>query len=237
MTRFVIPVGAGTPLPGDHRSAPALVPVVAQDHLTGEIRMVAFASEEAVRLTLESGRATFWSRSRSVLWEKGRTSGNAMDVVSVLVDCDADCLVYLVAPRGPTCHTGAPSCFFRRAELLDGLLEVTDAQVPAPTLLARLEAVLEARKASTGTASYAKSLYDGGAAKIGEKLVEEAGELAAAVAGESDERVIAEAADVIFHVMVALRSRGVAHADVLRELDRRTGISGHDEKRARSVAG
>lgn len=233
MTRFVIPVGAGT-----QGSAPALVPVVAQDHLTGEIRMVAFASEEAVKLTLQSGRATFWSRSRSELWEKGLTSGNSMVVVSVLVDCDADCLVYLVAPKGPTCHTGAPSCFFRRAELRAGVIEVTDGEeVPAPTLLGRLEAVLEARKASTGKASYVKSLYEGGAPKIGEKLVEEAGELAAAVAGESDERVISEAADVIFHVMVALRSRGVACADVLRELDRRTGISGHDEKRARSVAG
>ena len=214
-----------------------LIPVVAQDHLTGQVRMVAFATEKAVQLTLESGRATFWSRSRGELWEKGRTSGNTLRVTGVLVDCDADCLVYLVAANGPTCHTGAATCFFRRAELEDGEVRVTDTAVPASTLLARLEVVLEARKSSTGKASYAKSLYDGGAAKIGEKLVEEAGELARAVAGESDERVASEAADVLFHVMVALRSRDVAFEDVLRELERRTGTSGHDEKRTRSVTG
>jgi phosphoribosyl-AMP cyclohydrolase / phosphoribosyl-ATP pyrophosphohydrolase len=214
-----------------------LLPVVAQDHLTGQVRMVAFATEKAVALTLETGRATFWSRSRGELWEKGRTSGNWMAVKGVLVDCDADCLIYLVAPSGPTCHTGAPSCFYRRATLEDGKLCVTDSEVPGATLLARLEAVLEARQASDAKASYAKSLYDGGAAKIGEKLLEEAGELARAVAGEDGERVASEAADVLFHVMVALRSRGVAFEEVLRELDRRTGTSGHDEKRARHAAG
>src|SRR6476661_3379386 len=94
-----------------------LIPVVAQEQLTGEVRMVAFATEEAVRTTLESGRATFWSRSRGELWEKGSTSGNTLAVTGVLVDCDEDCLVYLVAPSGPTCHTGRASCFFRRATL------------------------------------------------------------------------------------------------------------------------
>ena len=199
--------------------------------------MVAFATEQAVRLTLETKRATFWSRSRGELWEKGRTSGHFLDVHGVLVDCDADCLVYLVAARGPTCHTGAPTCFFRRAALENGVIAISDTEVPAPTLLARLEAVLESRKASTGKASYAKSLYDGGAARIGEKLVEEAGELARAVGGEDDDRVVAEAADVLFHVMVALRSRGVAFDAVLRELDRRTGTGGHDEKRTRQPTG
>lgn len=217
-----------------------LLPVVAQDHLTGEVRMVAFASEQAVRLTLETGRATFWSRSRGELWEKGRTSGNTLAVKGVLVDCDADCLVYLVAPNGPTCHTGRTSCFFRCATLDDSTpprIVVSDTVVPVPTLLARLELVLEERKASNAKASYVKSLYEGGPTKIGEKLVEEAGELATAVAGEADDRVVSEAADVLFHVMVALRSRGVSIEAVLQELDRRTGTSGHDEKRARQPAG
>jgi phosphoribosyl-ATP pyrophosphohydrolase/phosphoribosyl-AMP cyclohydrolase len=202
--------------------------------------MVAFASEQAVRLTLETGRATFWSRSRGELWEKGRTSGNTLAVKAVLVDCDADCLVYLVAPNGPTCHTGRASCFFRRATLDESSpprIVVSDAEVPAPTLLLRLEAVLEARKASHAKASYVKSLYEGGPPKIGEKLVEEAGELAHAVAAEGDDRVVSEAADVLFHVMVALRSRGVSVQAVFQELDRRTGTSGHDEKRARHAAG
>jgi phosphoribosyl-ATP pyrophosphohydrolase/phosphoribosyl-AMP cyclohydrolase len=210
-----------------------LVPVIAQDHRTGEVRMMAFATEGAVRRTLETKRATFYSRSRGELWEKGKTSGNPMEVTAVLVDCDADCLVYLVEPRGPSCHTGAPSCFFRRLELAGDAIVLRDEEVPAPTLLARLEAVLEARRRATSEASYTKSLYEGGAAKIGAKLREEADELARAVASESDERVVGEAADVLFHLMVALRSRDVRFDAVLEELDRRFGTSGHDEKRRR----
>jgi phosphoribosyl-AMP cyclohydrolase / phosphoribosyl-ATP pyrophosphohydrolase len=214
-----------------------LVPVVAQDHVTGEIRMVAFATPEAVRLTLETKRATFWSRSRGELWEKGRTSGHTLDVTGVLVDCDADCLVYLVAPRGPTCHTGAATCFFRRLDrdATTGDVLIRDEAVPASTLLARLEATLEARKSATAQSSYVRSLYDGGPSKIGGKLREEADELARAVEGESNQRVVSEAADVLFHVMVALRSRAVSIADVLAELERRTGTSGHEEKASRKT--
>jgi phosphoribosyl-ATP pyrophosphohydrolase/phosphoribosyl-AMP cyclohydrolase len=218
---------------GSLGNLPDLIPVVAQDRISGEVRMVAFATREAVILTLETGRATFWSRSRGELWEKGRTSGNTLEVDSVLVDCDADCLVYLVTAAGPTCHTGAPTCFFRRLALEDGAPVVKDEPASAPTLLLRLEAVLEERKRSTGEKSYTKSLYEGGADKIGGKLREEADELARAVAGEDDGRVASEAADVLFHVMVALRSRGVPLEAVLRELDRRSGTSGHDEKRRR----
>lgn len=213
----------------------ALLPVVAQDQLTGEVRMVAYANEAAIRHTLESGRATFFSRSRSELWVKGLTSGNVMDVSSVLVDCDADCVIYLVRPHGPSCHTGAPTCFFRRLALDDTKLAVRDDEVPASTLLARLEAVLEARRSSSAAKSYTKSLFDGGSTKIGEKLREEADELSRAIAGEPDERVTSEAADVLFHVMVALKSRGLSITEVLRELERRSGTSGHDEKRGRAA--
>ena len=187
--------------------------------------MVAYANAKALRHTLATGRATFFSRSRGELWEKGKTSGNTMEVASVLVDCDADCLIYLVTPRGPSCHTGTPTCFFRRVVADGDRFAVHDDDVAAPTLLARLEAVLEARKASTAEASYTRSLYDGGAEKIGGKLREEAGELAAALAGESDERVVAEAADLLFHVMVGLRARGVDAAAVLGELDRRSAVT------------
>jgi phosphoribosyl-ATP pyrophosphohydrolase/phosphoribosyl-AMP cyclohydrolase len=210
-----------------------LLPVVVQDHVTGEVRMLAWATEEAVRATLATGRATFFSRSRGELWVKGQTSGHTLEVVSVLVDCDADALVYLVVPHGPTCHTGAPSCFFRRLTP-EGAL---DEAASAPTLLARLDAVLLARRAATAEKSYAKSLYDGGPAKIGEKLREEADELARAVASEADDRVASEAADVLFHVMVALRSRGLGVEAVLRELERRAGTGGHEEKKRRPPKG
>jgi phosphoribosyl-ATP pyrophosphohydrolase/phosphoribosyl-AMP cyclohydrolase len=210
--------------------AQGLVPVVVQDHLTGEIRMVAFATNEAVRNTIRTGRATFWSRSRGELWEKGRMSGNDIRVLRVLVDCDADCVVYSSDPHGNSCHTGAESCFF---QALEGDTLGQASQQPQ-TLLAVLESVLEARKTSTGKASYTKSLYDGGADAIGAKIREEADEFACALGTETDERVANEAADVVYHMLVGLRSRNVPLRRVLLELERRLGTSGHEEKRGRS---
>jgi phosphoribosyl-ATP pyrophosphohydrolase/phosphoribosyl-AMP cyclohydrolase len=208
-----------------------LVPVVVQDHLTGDVRMVAFATSEAVRKTVETGRATFWSRSRGELWEKGRTSGNEIAVYRVLVDCDADCVVYSGEPRGASCHTGAQSCFFQ--VLQDGKLLQSSGQ--PQTLLATLEAVLESRKKSTGAASYTKSLYDAGPAAIAAKIREEAAELGHAIESENDERVVSEAADTLYHLVVALRWRAIPLRRVLAELGRRLGTSGHDEKAQRSA--
>ena len=207
-----------------------LVPVVVQDHLTGEIRMVGYANDEAVAATLETGKGTFWSRSRGELWEKGGTSGNPFRVERVLIDCDADCLVYQGEPHGPTCHTGAGSCFFRTLE--DG--DIQTRGEPPQTLLATLEAVLESRKKSTGSASYTKSLYDAGAHAVGAKIGEEAAELSHAIAEESDERVVSEAADTLYHLMVALRWRAIPFRRVLAELASRFGTSGHEEKAQRS---
>jgi phosphoribosyl-AMP cyclohydrolase / phosphoribosyl-ATP pyrophosphohydrolase len=212
--------------------AEGLVPVIVQDHLTGEVRMFAYANAEAVRRTLATGKATFWSRSRRELWEKGQTSGNEIRVARVLVDCDADCVVYSSEPKGNSCHTGAPSCFFRALEPEASAL----ADVPAntgQTLLTALESTLEARKESTGRSSYTKSLYDAGAPKIGAKVTEEAGELVQALAGESDERVVSETADLLYHVIVGLRWRAIPFRRVLGELARRFGKSGHDEKASR----
>lgn len=197
-----------------------LMPVVVQDALTGEVRMLAYADEAALERTRESKRATFFSRSRNAPWVKGETSGNVIDVDEVRLDCDGDAALYLGRPSGPTCHTGAETCF------------QTGARAP---LLLKLEAELEARKASTGGKSYTKSLYEGGALRIGEKLREEADELARAVDGEADSRVVSEAADVVYHLMVALRHRNVGLREVLAELDRRFGQSGHEEKAARTT--
>lgn len=214
--------------------ANGLVPVIVQDRLTGEVRMFAYATNEAIRLTLETGRATFWSRSRGELWEKGRTSGNEIRVAQVLVDCDSDCVIYSGEPHGNSCHTGAPSCFFQALESGAAGEKLASASERPQVLLTSLEAVLEARKTSGEEKSYTKSLYDGGAGRIGAKLEEEAGELARAVATESDERVVSEAADVLYHLLVALRWRSVPLRRVLAELARRFGVSGHEEKASRS---
>jgi phosphoribosyl-AMP cyclohydrolase / phosphoribosyl-ATP pyrophosphohydrolase len=223
---------AQLPLTFDSRG---LVPVIVQDHLTGEVRMFAFATPEAIQRTRQTGRATFWSRSRSELWEKGRTSGNEIRVLRVWVDCDGDCVIYSSEPHGPSCHTGALSCFFQTLEGEAG--SETLEQTPTPqTLLGALESVLEARKSSTGKASYTRSLYDAGAPKIAAKLREEAGEAAQAIESESDERVVSEAADVLYHLLVGLRWRAIPLRRVLAELARRVGTSGHEEKASRSPA-
>ncbi|MCA9610363.1 MAG: bifunctional phosphoribosyl-AMP cyclohydrolase/phosphoribosyl-ATP diphosphatase HisIE [Myxococcales bacterium] len=202
-----------------------LLTVVAQDHRTGEVRMVAHATPEALEQTLATGRATFYSRSRQKLWVKGEESGHVLAVREVWIDCDADCVVYLVVPAGPSCHTGAPSCFFRRLD--------ADDEARALPVLMRLEAELERRRGDTAAKSYTKSLLDEGPRKIGAKIREEAGELADAIAEETDARVVSEMADLLYHAMVGLLHRGIPLADVEDELARRFGVSGHDEKASR----
>ena len=204
-----------------------LIPAIVQDRLTGQVRMLAYANREAIARTLATGRATFFSRSRGALWEKGATSGNAVHVAAVVADCDADALLYLADPVGPTCHTGSPSCFFRRVRE-DGTAEENG--VDASAFLDDLGREIEARKRSSAAKSYTKHLLDGGAERIGAKLREEAGELAQAIASESDDRVAAEAADVLYHVLVGLTSRGVPLRSVIAELAARAGQSGHEEK-------
>lgn len=213
-----------------HFGEGGLLPAIAQDRMTGQVRMVGYMSPASLARTLETGRATFWSRSRGEIWEKGATSGNALHVSAIYADCDADALLLLVDPRGPTCHTGSPSCFFRRVGP-DGL--AADEGHDAGAFLAELEREIEDRKQSSAQKSYTRHLLDGGAPRIGGKIREEAGELAEAIASESDERVASEAADVLYHVLVGLSSRGLTLRDAVAVLARRAGTSGHEEKARR----
>ena len=139
----------------------------------------------------------------------------------------------LADPVGPSCHTGRPSCFFRRISA-NGIEEEADQAGP---FLARLEGEIEARRQSTEAKSYTKSLLEAGAARIGDKVREEADEFARAAVGESDERTISEAADVVYHLLVGLASRRIAWRDVLGALAKRAGTSGHAEKAARGTKG
>jgi phosphoribosyl-ATP pyrophosphohydrolase/phosphoribosyl-AMP cyclohydrolase len=208
-----------------------LLPAVVQDGLTGEVRMVAWMSPEALALTQETGKATFYSRSRQKLWVKGETSGNTLPVRRVVADCDLDTVLVDVAPAGPSCHTGQDSCFFR-----EPTTEGADIASAAPVLV-RLERTIEARVESDSDKSYTRWLLDRGPSVIGDKVREEADELGRALVDESNERVASEAADVLFHVMVGLRARNLGLRDVLAELERRMGQSGIEEKRARSRPG
>ncbi len=223
------------PLSALNYSSHGLIPVIAQDAETGEIRMMAYADRLAIEKTLETGFAHFFSRSRGEMWKKGATSGNTLAIRSVWVDCDGDTLIYMVDPAGPSCHTGAETCFFRRlddgGDLVEGHL-VDGYEDAAPTLL-RLERTLQARKASDARKSYTKSLLDAGAPKIDEKLREEAAELGRALIDESDDRVTSEASDLLYHLLVGLVLRKLPLRNLLTELSRRFGQSGHEEKASR----
>ncbi len=191
--------------------------------------MVAWMNQLALEQTLSSGLATFYSRSRGQLWTKGETSGNRLVVREVWTDCDADALLLLVEPEGPSCHTGRPSCFFRRLSPNGA----DDAR--ALLTLQALEATIYARKSSAAEVSYTRSLLDAGPSKIGAKLREEADELARAIGDETDQRVASEAADLLFHMLVGLASRDVPLRRVLEALQSRVGVSGHEEKNRRGA--
>jgi len=197
-----------------------LTAAVVQHALTGRVLMLGYMDDEALQRTRESGDVWFWSRSKQRLWKKGETSGNVLKLVDLKADCDADAWLVRALPAGPTCHTGSQTCFG------------TDGKEPAPTELEALYQTIVARKnAPAGTKSYVKQLLDGD--RVGAKITEEAGELVAELPSGAKERVIAEAADLFFHALVGLAARDVTLEDVARELHRRAGTSGIDEKAAR----
>ena len=175
-----------------------LIPVIVQDARTNRVLMLAYADDEALRRTRETGEAWFWSRSRGELWHKGATSGNTMAVEEIRDDCDGDALLYRVRPSGPACHTGAESCF-------------------APWLWR----IVADRAATRPEGSYVARILDGGPAAAARKLGEEGVEAALAAVTESDERLLEELADVWFHSYVLLASRGLQPSAVEDELRRR----------------
>jgi phosphoribosyl-AMP cyclohydrolase / phosphoribosyl-ATP pyrophosphohydrolase len=187
-----------------------LTPCVVQDWSTGEVLMLGYMNEEALRRTRQSGDLHLWSRSRGEPWHKGATSGNVQKVRALRLDCDGDTLLALVEPAGPACHTGERTCFHR------GELEPA---APHETLPA-LERTLAERARERPQGSYTVELLDD-PPRIGEKMMEEAEEAARSAREESEERVDEEAADVLYHLLVLLRSRGRSLADAEAVLDGR----------------
>jgi phosphoribosyl-AMP cyclohydrolase / phosphoribosyl-ATP pyrophosphohydrolase len=179
-----------------------LVPCVIQDWATGEVLTLAYMSPESLQLTRDTGELHLWSRSRDELWHKGATSGNTQQVKALRLDCDGDAVLALVEPAGPACHTGERTCFHH------GELEP-----PAPhEALPGLERTLQARAQERPEGSYTAQLL-ADPRHLGEKVQEEAEEVARAAREESDERVAEEAADVLYHLAVLLKGRGLALAD------------------------
>jgi phosphoribosyl-AMP cyclohydrolase / phosphoribosyl-ATP pyrophosphohydrolase len=187
-----------------------LAPCVIQDWASGEVLTLAYMNAEALAKTRETGELHLWSRSRDELWHKGATSGNTQAVKAIRFDCDLDAVLAVVEPAGPACHTGARTCFH------NGELEP-----PAPhEVLPGLERTIAARAAERPEGSYTAELL-ADPAQVGEKVQEEAEEVARAAREESDERVAEEAADVLYHLAVLLRSRGLSLADAEEVLSAR----------------
>lgn len=192
-------------------AADGLLPAIVQHADTGAVLMLAWMNREALRATLDRRRVVFFSRSRSQLWEKGATSGHTLDLAGIHADCDQDALLVLARPRGPACHAGTRTCFGE--ERLAGAESVA--------FLARLEGVI-AERASRGTdESYTARLLASGRRRLAQKVGEEAVEVTIAATTGSDQEVIAESADLLYHLLVLLRERDISLARVVDELEGR----------------
>ncbi|MBV9168860.1 MAG: bifunctional phosphoribosyl-AMP cyclohydrolase/phosphoribosyl-ATP diphosphatase HisIE [Chloroflexi bacterium] len=191
--------------------ANGLLPVVVQHHRSGQILMVGYANREAVQKTLESGKAWFFSRSRQRLWQKGETSGNFLELKGLRVDCDADAVVYLCAPHGPTCHTGAPSCFF---ETLD---ELPAGETDGEAAGVLWQTILE-RQRSGSAESYVARLLAEGVDRVAKKVGEEATEVVIAAKNADRAELAHEIADLWFHTFVLLAQQGMTPSEVWSEL-------------------
>ena len=188
-----------------------LVPAIVQDAETRTVLMLGFMNAEAVESTQETGRVTFYSRSRQAIWTKGETSGNHLDVVSITADCDNDTLLIKAKPAGPVCHTGAATCFN----------ETNQTPVNPIDLLTELEAVIDDRRDQNLGDSYVAKLFEKGINKIAQKVGEEAVELVIEAKDDNPDRFRSEAADLLFHYLVLLRAKGFSINDVIAELKAR----------------
>ncbi len=185
-----------------------LVPVIVQDSDTNKVLMLAYMNSEAFELTLKTGRAVFFSRSRNKLWEKGETSGNWLEVTDISADCDGDTLLMLAVPKGPVCHTGADTCF-------------NDVNSRELSFLSRLDRIIYERKRDLPEKSYTTSLFKAGINKAAQKVGEEAVELIIEAKDQNDELFLNEAADLLYHMIVLLRYRDFSLKNVADVLEKR----------------
>lgn len=189
----------------DFAKGDGLVPAIVQHARTGEVLMLGYMDEAALAKTRESGLVTFYSRSKQRLWTKGETSGDVLALVDLKIDCDADTLLVRALPAGPTCHTGTTSCF-------------GDDVAPLLGFLAELDALVASRHAERPEGSYTTKLFDGGIRRMAQKVGEEGVETALAAVAEDDDALLGEAADLVFHLMVVLRARGIGFERVVQKL-------------------
>ncbi|QMU56561.1 MAG: bifunctional phosphoribosyl-AMP cyclohydrolase/phosphoribosyl-ATP diphosphatase HisIE [Candidatus Mycalebacterium zealandia] len=210
-----------------------LVPVIVQDCENGKVLMMAWANEEALLKTEQTGQTHFWSRSRGKLWKKGEESGNWQKVREIFVDCDHDCVLVLVEPQGPSCHTGEQTCFYTDADGERALSPDFGSSVSesgAMVAMGKVFQTVKDRKANPKKNSYTSALFEGGTDRIARKITEEAGETIIAAKNEDPDEIVSEMADLWFHCLIMLAERGLSPADIDRELENRIGVSGLEKK-------
>ena len=217
----------------DWRKKP-LIPVIVQDIENGEVLMLAYMNKEAFEKTLSTGYAHYYSRSRQKLWKKGETSGNIQEVKKILLDCDSDTLLLKVSQTGPACHTGRKSCFYK--DLKSG--KITSKPIVEPSLMYEniidvlYHTILE-KKDSDPNISWTAKLFKKGENTILKKVIEEAGEFCFAVKDKNRDEIIYECADLVYHSLVALAYSDISPEFIKKELKRRFGKSGIEEKKSR----
>ncbi|WP_293446358.1 bifunctional phosphoribosyl-AMP cyclohydrolase/phosphoribosyl-ATP diphosphatase HisIE [Persephonella sp.] len=192
-----------------------LVPVITQSYYTGKVLMQAYANKEAIEKTIETGYATYYSRSRKKLWIKGETSGNKQKIAKIKIDCDGDSILYLVKDYGVACHTGEESCFFRNINLKK------EERPDAYEIFHALYEKLLQRKLEKPEGSYVAKLFEKGSDKIIQKVGEEAVETVIALKNKNKDEIIYEASDLVFHLIIALVDAGVKIQDLQEELLKR----------------
>jgi len=211
-----------------------LIPAIAQDHENNEVLMLAYMNEEAYDLTLSTGFAHYFSRSKQRIWKKGESSNHTQEVKDVLLDCDADTVILKIKQNGVACHTGRKSCFFTSVVQDKIILEQevdTDAIYGVVDTL--YHTILERKNAPAEANSWTKKLLDDEVLMLS-KIREEADEVCVAIKEESDEQVIYESADLLYHTLVGLGHRDISPDRVKQELARRFGMSGITEKEGRA---
>ena len=194
----------------DWSKGDGLLPAIVQHWRSGEVLMLGYMNAEALAETQRAGHVTFFSRSKQRLWTKGESSGHVLGLKSVRIDCDADTLLIQAEPHGPTCHTGSFSCFGDRS-----------AVQPPLGFLAELDVLVESRHAERPAGSYTTRLFEGGIRRMAQKVGEEGVETALAAVAQGDDDLLGEAADLLFHLTVLLRARGLSLADVADLLAKR----------------
>lgn len=210
-----------------------LIPVITQDAKSNEVLMLAYTNKEALELTLKTGFAHYYSRSKQRLWKKGEESGHTQKVEDILLDCDSDTILLKVEQNGVACHTGRKSCFFTKLDTNEIIEEVEINTNNTYSIMDNLYHVIQERKNDDPKKSYTAKLLKGKQNSMLKKIVEEAGEFTFAVKDNDTEETIYEAADLVYHCMVALASKNISPDRVKQELGRRFGLSGIDEKNSR----